>query len=85
MSQAPEWRPTEEPNRRGRGRRKGVRGGDWRDASSQQQPVADGAWEPPLCFGLKNDWVGVVIGESKRMGVRGQGRERRMGGARGGA
>nr|KAF6461724.1 DEAD-box helicase 43 [Molossus molossus] len=62
MSQAPEWRPTEEPNRRGRGRRRGGRGGDWRDTPSQQQPVADGAWEPPLCFGLKNDWVGVVIG-----------------------
>lgn len=67
VSQAPERRPAEEPNRRGRGGRRGGRGGGWRDPSSLQQPVADGPREPPLCFGLKNDWVGAVIGKSKRM------------------
>ncbi|EPQ10605.1 Putative ATP-dependent RNA helicase DDX43 [Myotis brandtii] len=62
VPQTPEWRPTEEPHRRGRGGRRGGRGGDWREPSSPQQPVADVPQEPPLCFGLKNDWVGVVIG-----------------------
>uniref|UniRef100_G1PX92 RNA helicase n=1 Tax=Myotis lucifugus TaxID=59463 RepID=G1PX92_MYOLU len=61
VPQTPEWRPTEEPHRRGRGGRRGGRGGDWREPSSPQQPVADVPQEPPLCFGLKNDWVGVVI------------------------
>lgn len=74
LSQAPARRPAEAPNRRGRGGRRGGRGGGWRDSSGPQQPVADGPQEPPLCFGLKQDWIGVVIGENKRMGVLGRAR-----------
>ncbi|XP_037002953.2 probable ATP-dependent RNA helicase DDX43 [Artibeus jamaicensis] len=62
VPQGPERRPEEERNRRGRGGRRGGRDSDWRDPSNLQQPVADDSEEPPLCFGLKNDWVGVVIG-----------------------
>ncbi|KAM5283182.1 putative ATP-dependent RNA helicase DDX43 isoform 2-T2 [Hipposideros larvatus] len=62
VPQAPARRPAEEPNRRGRGGRGGSRGGGWRGPSGFQQPVADDPQEPPLCFGLKQDWVGMVIG-----------------------
>ncbi|XP_045311507.1 probable ATP-dependent RNA helicase DDX43 [Leopardus geoffroyi] len=61
-SRAPERRPTEDSNRRGQGVPKGGRGGGWRNSSGLPQPVAPGAREPPLCFGLKNMWVGAVIG-----------------------
>ncbi|KAI5160400.1 putative Atp-Dependent Rna Helicase Ddx43 [Manis pentadactyla] len=54
MSQAPERGPEEEPNRSGRGGSRGGRGGGRRDPAGPQ--------EEPLCFGLKNDWVGTVIG-----------------------
>ncbi|XP_004674104.1 PREDICTED: probable ATP-dependent RNA helicase DDX43 [Condylura cristata] len=47
--------PAEELNRRGRGARRSGKGGGWRDSSAGPQ-------EPPLCFGLKKDWVGTVIG-----------------------
>lgn len=79
LSQAPARRPAEEPNRRGRGGRRGGRGSGWRDSSGPPQPVADGPQEPPLCFGLKQDWIGVVIGESKRMGVLGRARREWVG------
>ncbi|GAB5571662.1 probable ATP-dependent RNA helicase DDX5 isoform X2 [Prionailurus iriomotensis] len=62
VSRAPERRPTEDSNRRGQGVPKGGRGGGWRNSSGLPQPVAPGAREPPLCFGLKNMWVGAVIG-----------------------
>ncbi|XP_055965471.1 probable ATP-dependent RNA helicase DDX43 [Sorex fumeus] len=54
VPRGPERRPSEESNRRGRGGRSGDRGGGWREPSGPQ--------EPPLCFELKNDWVGAVIG-----------------------
>ncbi|XP_036772098.2 probable ATP-dependent RNA helicase DDX43 [Manis pentadactyla] len=54
MSQAPERGPEEEPNRSGRGGSRGGRGGGRRDPAGPQ--------EEPLCFGLRNDWVGTVIG-----------------------
>ncbi|XP_049509856.1 probable ATP-dependent RNA helicase DDX43 isoform X2 [Panthera uncia] len=62
VSRAPERRPTEDSIRRGQGVPKGGRGGGWRNSSGLPQPVAPGAREPPLCFGLKNMWVGAVIG-----------------------
>ncbi|XP_058590450.1 probable ATP-dependent RNA helicase DDX43 isoform X2 [Neofelis nebulosa] len=62
VSRAPERRPTEDSNRRGQWAPKGGRGGGWRNSSGLPQPVAPGAREPPLCFGLKNMWVGAVIG-----------------------
>ncbi|KAM9233135.1 putative ATP-dependent RNA helicase DDX43 [Dugong dugon] len=68
VSRAPERRLAEEPNRRGRGARRGGRGGrggrvgGWRDTSGPPESPAAGPQEPPLCFGLKNDLVGVVIG-----------------------
>ncbi|XP_077018349.1 putative ATP-dependent RNA helicase DDX43 isoform X1 [Tamandua tetradactyla] len=62
VSRAPERRSAEEPNRRGRGGRRGGRSGDWRDPSGLTGYVAADPGEPPLCFGLKNDLVGVVIG-----------------------
>ncbi|XP_019273282.2 probable ATP-dependent RNA helicase DDX43 isoform X2 [Panthera pardus] len=62
VSRAPERRPTEDSNRRGQGVPKGGRGGGWRNSSGLPQPVAPGARESPLCFGLKNMWVGAVIG-----------------------
>ncbi|KAI5946146.1 putative ATP-dependent RNA helicase DDX43 [Manis javanica] len=62
MSQAPERRPEEEPNRSGRGGSRGGRGGGRRDPAGPPQPAAAGPQEAPLCFGLKNDWVGTVIG-----------------------
>ncbi|XP_004422091.1 PREDICTED: probable ATP-dependent RNA helicase DDX43 [Ceratotherium simum simum] len=61
-SRAPERRPAEEPSRRGQGASRGGGGGSWRDSSGRQQSVAAGPREPPLCFGLKKDWVGAVIG-----------------------
>ncbi|XP_011219786.1 probable ATP-dependent RNA helicase DDX43 [Ailuropoda melanoleuca] len=62
VSRAPERRPAEGPNRRGQEARRGGRGGGWTNPSGLQQPVAPGLREPPLCFGLKNAWVGAVIG-----------------------
>ncbi|KAK2503725.1 hypothetical protein MC885_000683 [Smutsia gigantea] len=62
VSQAPERRPEEEPNRSGQGGSRGGRGGGRRDPSGPQQPAAAGPQEPPLCFVLKNDRVGTVIG-----------------------
>lgn len=74
VSRAPERRPAEGPNRRGQEARRGGRGGGWTNPSGLQQPVAPGLREPPLCFGLKNAWVGAVIGERKRMDVPGRAR-----------
>lgn len=68
VSRAPERRPTEDSNRRGQGVPKGGRGGGWRNSSGLPQPVAPGAREPPLCFGLKNMWVGAVIGKCNKVG-----------------
>ncbi|XP_048209647.1 probable ATP-dependent RNA helicase DDX43 [Perognathus longimembris pacificus] len=59
---APEQRPAGEPSRRGRGGGRGRRGGDWREPAGAPEPGAAGRREPPLCFRLKNDLVGVVIG-----------------------
>ncbi|XP_041620182.1 probable ATP-dependent RNA helicase DDX43 [Vulpes lagopus] len=61
VSRAPERRPAEDPNRRSREASRGGRGGVWKN-SGLQQPVVAGSREPPLCFGLKNVWVGAVIG-----------------------
>ncbi|XP_058422759.1 probable ATP-dependent RNA helicase DDX43 [Diceros bicornis minor] len=61
-SRAPERRPAEEPSRREQGASRGGGGGSWRDSSGRQQSVAAGPREPPLCFGLKKNWVGAVIG-----------------------
>ncbi|KAM5256798.1 putative ATP-dependent RNA helicase DDX43 [Ctenodactylus gundi] len=61
VSGAPEGRPTEEPRRRGRRRSRGHKGGGRRDPSGVPEAVADGQ-EPPLCFGLRGDLVGTVIG-----------------------
>ncbi|XP_070415023.1 probable ATP-dependent RNA helicase DDX43 [Equus przewalskii] len=46
-------RPAEEPS---------GRAGGWRETPGRRQSAAAGLWEPPLCFGLKSDWVGAVIG-----------------------
>ncbi|XP_057595930.1 probable ATP-dependent RNA helicase DDX43 [Hippopotamus amphibius kiboko] len=62
LPRSPESRRVEEPSQGGRrGQRAGGRG-CWRGPSGLQQPVGAGFWEPPLSFGLKNDWVGTVIG-----------------------
>uniref|UniRef100_A0A8C7BIQ4 RNA helicase n=1 Tax=Neovison vison TaxID=452646 RepID=A0A8C7BIQ4_NEOVI len=58
---APERRPVEDPSPRGLEARRGGRGGGLKN-SGLQQPVTAGLREPPLCFGLKNVWVGAVIG-----------------------
>ncbi|XP_006168375.1 probable ATP-dependent RNA helicase DDX43 [Tupaia chinensis] len=58
VSRAPERRPTEESSW---GVSRGGKDGGWR-ASGLPESVASGCREPPLCFGLKNDLVGVVIG-----------------------
>uniref|UniRef100_A0A8C0NBB3 RNA helicase n=2 Tax=Canis lupus familiaris TaxID=9615 RepID=A0A8C0NBB3_CANLF len=60
VSRAPERRPAEDPNRRSREASRGGRGGVWKN--SPPAAVAAGPREPPLCFGLKNVWVGAVIG-----------------------
>lgn len=56
----------EEPNRRGRvGSSRGAAGG-WREpagATAEATAAAAGRREPPLCFGVKSDVVGAVIGE----------------------
>ncbi|XP_031201027.1 probable ATP-dependent RNA helicase DDX43 isoform X2 [Mastomys coucha] len=52
---------TEETNRRGRVGSRGA-GGGWREPASAAEAPAAGHREPPLCFGLKNDVVGAVIG-----------------------
>lgn len=56
---------TEETNRRGRVGSRGA-GGGWREPASAAEAPAAGHREPPLCFGLKNDVVGAVIGERRR-------------------
>lgn len=58
----------EEQNRRGRvGSSRGA-GGGWREpaGATAEAAVAGGRREPPLCFGVKNDVVGAVIGERGR-------------------
>ncbi|XP_006835850.1 PREDICTED: probable ATP-dependent RNA helicase DDX43 [Chrysochloris asiatica] len=63
VARAPERSPgAEEPNRRGRGGRRVGRVGGRRDISGLPDTMAAGPDEPPLCFRLKNDLVGVVIG-----------------------
>ncbi|KAM4866222.1 putative ATP-dependent RNA helicase DDX43 isoform 2-T2 [Thomomys bottae] len=57
-----EQRPAGEPSRRGRGGSRGRRGGEWREAPGAPEAGSAGRREPPLCFRLKNDLVGVVIG-----------------------
>lgn len=66
VSQVPERRSAEEANQRSRGGQRAAGGGGWRGPPGLQQPVVAGFQEPPLSFRLKNDWVGVVIGESRR-------------------
>ncbi|KAK7817083.1 hypothetical protein U0070_001795 [Myodes glareolus] len=54
----------EEQNRRGRvGSSRGA-GGGWREpaGATAEAAAAGGRREPPLCFGVKNDVVGAVIG-----------------------
>uniref|UniRef100_A0A673TY70 RNA helicase n=1 Tax=Suricata suricatta TaxID=37032 RepID=A0A673TY70_SURSU len=63
VSRAPERRPTEDPNRRGQGMPKSGGGSGCR-YSGHPQAVVPGAREPPLCFGLENEWVGTVISRS---------------------
>ncbi|KAM6185157.1 putative ATP-dependent RNA helicase DDX43 [Rhynchocyon petersi] len=62
VSRTPERRPAEEPNRRGRGGRRGGRGGGWRDTFAPRETPAANYQDPPLCFRLKKDSVGLVIG-----------------------
>ncbi|XP_021028243.1 probable ATP-dependent RNA helicase DDX43 isoform X2 [Mus caroli] len=52
---------TEETNRRGRVGSRGA-GGGWREPAGAAEATAAGRREPPLCFGVKNDVVGAVIG-----------------------
>uniref|UniRef100_A0A2K5SF57 RNA helicase n=1 Tax=Cebus imitator TaxID=2715852 RepID=A0A2K5SF57_CEBIM len=61
-SRAPERRLAEELNRGGPEGYRVVRGGSWRAASRPLNAVAAGHGEPPLCFALKNHFVGAVIG-----------------------
>ncbi|XP_078225672.1 putative ATP-dependent RNA helicase DDX43 isoform X2 [Callithrix jacchus] len=61
-SRAPERRLAEELNRGGSEGYRVVRGGCWRGASRPPNAVAAGHREPPLCFALKNHFVGAVIG-----------------------
>lgn len=56
---------TEETNRRGRVGSRGA-GGGWREPAGAAEATAAGRREPPLCFGVKNDVVGAVIGERRR-------------------
>lgn len=56
---------TEETNRRGRVGSRGA-GGGWREPAGAAEATAAGRREPPLCFGVKNDVVGAVIGERGR-------------------
>lgn len=66
-SRGAERTATEEPNRRGRVGSRGA-GGGWREPASSAQATAAGRREPPLCFGVKSDVVGAVIGERRRDG-----------------
>ncbi|XP_003789733.1 probable ATP-dependent RNA helicase DDX43 [Otolemur garnettii] len=61
VSRAPEKWPGAEQNRSGLGARRGGRGGDETDYSDFLGSRAAGL-EPPICFELKNHFVGVVIG-----------------------
>ncbi|XP_030658558.1 probable ATP-dependent RNA helicase DDX43 [Nomascus leucogenys] len=62
VSRAPERRPEEELNRRGPEGYSVGRGGRWRGPSRPPEAVAAGHEELPLCFALKNHFVGAVIG-----------------------
>ncbi|KAL4670970.1 hypothetical protein H8959_003679 [Pygathrix nigripes] len=62
VSQAPERWPVEELNRRGPEGYTVGRGGRWRGPCRPPEAVAAGHEEPPLCFALKNHFVGAVIG-----------------------
>lgn len=64
-SRGAERTATEEGNRRGRVGSRGA-GGGWREPAGAAQATAAGRREPPLCFGVKNDVVGAVIGERGR-------------------
>ncbi|XP_008065437.1 DEAD box protein 53 [Carlito syrichta] len=64
MSWTPEWKRAElNPRDLGTRRRgRGGRGSSWNGPSNHQGPRATDSNEPPLCFRLKNDVVGIVIG-----------------------
>ncbi|XP_021063478.1 probable ATP-dependent RNA helicase DDX43 [Mus pahari] len=64
-SRGADRKATEETNRRGRVRSRGA-GGGWREPAGAAEATAAGRHEPPLCFGVKNDVVGAVIGERGR-------------------
>lgn len=78
-SRGAERTAAEEPSRRGRvGSRRA--GGGWREpagaaaaaaAGAAAEATAGGRREPPLCFGVKNDVVGAVIGERGLAAARG--------------
>ncbi|KAM9180399.1 putative ATP-dependent RNA helicase DDX53 [Dugong dugon] len=62
MSQAPEWR-RKEPNPRDLEARRDGRGGrNSSGPSGYLEPRASGSRESPLCFKLKNNMIGAVIG-----------------------
>lgn len=61
-SRGAERTATEEPSRRGRVGSRGA-GSGWREPAGPAEATAAGRREPPLCFGVKNDVVGAVIGE----------------------
>ncbi|XP_004623234.1 probable ATP-dependent RNA helicase DDX43 [Octodon degus] len=61
---AQERRPADSPTGRGRrGSRGGSRGG-WREPAGAPETVAGGRGEPPLCFAVKSDLVGAVVGRA---------------------
>ncbi|XP_054962781.1 DEAD box protein 53 [Pan paniscus] len=63
---APEWKRAE-ANPRDLGASwdvRGSRGSGWRGPFGHQGPRAAGSREPPLCFKIKNNMVGAVIGYS---------------------
>nr|XP_004660550.1 probable ATP-dependent RNA helicase DDX43 [Jaculus jaculus] len=62
VSRGAERRPAEEPGRRGRGGSRGTRRSGWRDPTGVPVAAAAGRGEPPLCFGVKTELVGAVIG-----------------------
>lgn len=64
-SRGAERTATEEGNRRGRVGSRGA-GGGWREPAGAAEATAASRREPPLCFGVKNDVVGAVIGERGR-------------------
>lgn len=64
-SRGAERTATDKANRRGRVGSRGA-GGGWREPAGAAEATAAGRREPPLCFGVKNDVVGAVIGERGR-------------------